>query len=92
MFLNFNLTVNSHKLNILPPFVGFLPLLRGMRAMEGEHGKFRHPQPFAIGMVGCMAIVLPTLLACFRPGFSNGSLWELPVSVGLPQPLSFVLR
>lgn len=50
IFLNFNLTVNGHVLNLLPPFVGYLLVMRGSREMEAESDLFAHIRPFALGM------------------------------------------
>lgn len=50
LFINFNLSVNQHTLNVLPPFVGYILLWQGMRQLEGESEVFRGPQPFAVGM------------------------------------------
>nr|WP_325298265.1 hypothetical protein [uncultured Dysosmobacter sp.] len=50
VFVNFNLSLNQHTLNILPPFVGYYLLCQGSRELEGESGLFRGVCPFAIGM------------------------------------------
>ena len=40
IFVNFNLNVNAHTLNLLPPFVGYILLLQGMRELEPESERF----------------------------------------------------
>ena len=50
IYISFNLTVNQHILNILPPFVGYLLLVRGIQAMEAESPLFSSIRPFAVGM------------------------------------------
>lgn len=50
VFLNFNLTVNDHVLNLLPPFVGYLLVMRGCRDMGEESSLFDPIRPFALGM------------------------------------------
>lgn len=50
VFLNFNLTVNGHVLNLLPPFVGYLLVMRGARDMGEESPLFDSVRPFALGM------------------------------------------
>ncbi len=50
IFLNFNLSLNQHTLNILPPFVGYYLLYQGSRELEGESSLFQGICPFAVGM------------------------------------------
>lgn len=50
VLVNFNLTVNGHVLNLLPPFAGYLLVMRGCRELEGESDLFAPIRPFAIGM------------------------------------------
>ena len=40
MFLSFDLAVNGHTLDVLPDFVGYFLLIRGMKEMEAESGLF----------------------------------------------------
>ena len=50
LFLNFNLIVNGHVLNVLPPFVGCWLLYRGFEEMAAESDKFDSLRPFALGL------------------------------------------
>lgn len=50
IYLNFNLSVNAHTLNVLPEFVGYFFLLQGLRELEEESGVFSGVRPFAVGM------------------------------------------
>lgn len=40
VFLNFNLNLNGHTINLLPTFVGYWMLARSMDALSGESGLF----------------------------------------------------
>lgn len=58
IFLDFNLSINQHSLNILPDFVGYLLLMQGTKELEGEESRFfRDVKPFAIGMAVYTAIL-----------------------------------
>lgn len=50
IFLNLNLSLNRHTLNILPPFVGCYLLYQGSQELKGESGLFQDICPFAVGM------------------------------------------
>lgn len=50
VYLNFNLTLNGHALNLLPDFVGYILLFQAAGALAGESGRFRTLRPFAAGM------------------------------------------
>ena len=50
IYLNFNLSVNAHTLNVLPEFVGYFLLLQGLRELEEESGVFSDTRPFVVGM------------------------------------------
>ena len=50
IYLNFNLSVNAHTLNILPEFVGYFLLLQGLKELDEESGVFAGGRPFAVGM------------------------------------------
>lgn len=50
LFVNFNLTVNGHTLNVLPPFVGRWLLYQGFGDMEAESDRFNAFRPFAVGL------------------------------------------
>lgn len=57
VFINFHLNMNGHSVNILPPFIGYILLVQGMRLMERESEMFRHIRPFAAGMAVYSGIV-----------------------------------
>ena len=50
LFVNFNLTVNGHILNLLPPFVGCWLLYRGFEELRAESERFYALRPFAVGL------------------------------------------
>ena len=50
LFLNFNLTVNQHTLNVLPDFVGCWLLYRGVEELECESKRFSALRPFSVGL------------------------------------------
>lgn len=50
IFVNFELKLNGHALNVLPSFVGYILLVQGTRELESESGLFRCVRPFAAGM------------------------------------------
>lgn len=82
IFINFNLTVNQHVLNILPPFVGYLLLVRGTRAMEAESTLFAPIRPFAVGMAVYTGILwLGDLLGLTGQGNWLGVLLGLAATV-----------
>lgn len=57
VFLNFNLNLNGHVINLLPTFAGYWILVRGMDELSGESGSFGALRPFAIGMAVYTAIL-----------------------------------
>lgn len=82
IFVNFNLNLNAHTLNILPPFVGYLLLLQGMRDLETESELFRGPRPFAVGMAIYTGILwLGDLLGAVSSAGWMGTLLGLAATV-----------
>lgn len=57
VFINFNLSFNAHTLNILPPFLGYLLLARGMESLAAESGLFSDIRPFALRMAVYTAVL-----------------------------------
>ena len=57
IYLNFNLSINAHTLNVLPEFVGYFLLLQGLRELEEESGVFSDTRPFVVGMTVYTAIL-----------------------------------
>ena len=69
IFVNFYLSVSGHVLNLLPPFAGYLLVMRGCRELEGESGLFASIRPFALGMAVYTGILwLGDLLAVTGQG------------------------
>ena len=50
VFINFNLSVNAHTLNLLPDFVGYILLYQAAGALAEESGRFRKLRPFTLAM------------------------------------------
>lgn len=73
ILLDFNLNFNRFSLNVLPDFVGYYLLLKGMEEMKQENPRFESPRIFAIGMVIYTAILWVGSLL----GISGGSLVTL---------------
>lgn len=79
--LNFNLTFNGHQLNILPDFVGYILLIRGMGELAAESAFFERARPFAAGMAVYAAILwIGALLGVTSDGWI-ASLLELATTV-----------
>lgn len=57
IYLNFTLNLNQFSLNVLPDFVGYILLLKGIRELEEESRLFRGVRPFAVGMAVYTAIL-----------------------------------
>lgn len=51
VFLDFNLNLNGVVLGLLPDFVGFLLIARGLREIEALNSRFVRVRPWVIGMV-----------------------------------------
>ena len=77
IFINFNLTFNEvHALNLLPPFVGYLLLLSGIKELAEESSLFEGARPFILGMTVYTAILWVGNLLGMGSGWL-GSLLEL---------------
>ncbi|MGM9649480.1 MAG: hypothetical protein ACI3XY_05870 [Butyricicoccaceae bacterium] len=57
IFLDLNLTFDTSVLGLLPDFVGYLFLLRGLKELEGSSTRFVQIRPFVIGMVIYSAVI-----------------------------------
>jgi len=77
IYLNFNLNVNAHSLNVLPDFVGYILLLQGMKQLEEESHFFRSGRPFAVGMAVYTAILWVGALLGVTAGGWIGTILEL---------------
>ena len=84
MFLSFDLSFNGHSLDVLPDFVGYFLLIRGMKEMEAESGLFRNPRPFAVGMMVYSAVLwIGDLLAVTGEGWLSQILDLIAMIVAL---------
>lgn len=84
MFLSFDLSFNGHSLDVLPDFVGYFLLIRGMKEMEAESGLFRNPRPFAVGMMVYSAVLwVGDLLAVTGEGWLSQILDLITMIVAL---------
>lgn len=75
IFLDFNLNLNQHSLNILPDFAGCLLLLWGTKELEGESTFFRNSRLFAAGMAVYTAILWVGALL----GVTSGGGWLISI-------------
>lgn len=55
-FLKLNLTSGSFRITILPDFLGYLFILRGIKSLEKESTHLVKIKPYVIGMIICMFI------------------------------------
>lgn len=78
VFINFNLTVNSHTVNLLPTFVGYLLLYRAAGELAGESGRFKTLRPFAVAV----AVYTGILWVGDLLGAAGGNSW-LDMLLGL---------
>lgn len=74
IYLNFNLDLSGHQLNLLPDFVGYILLILGMQDLAGESAFFKKAKPFAIGMTVYSALVWVGALLGFA---MEGVMFEL---------------
>ena len=71
IFVNFNLALNSHVLNLIPSFVGYLLLYRAAGDLLDENRRFELLRPFAVGM----AVYTGILWAGDLLGVTGGGSW-----------------
>jgi len=57
IYLNFNLNVNQYSLNVLPDFVGYIFLMKGMDLLKEESSFFEKARPFSVGMAVYTAVL-----------------------------------
>jgi len=50
VFLDFNLTLNNSVIGLIPDFVGYIVMIKGLEEMTEESPLFPKVRPFAIGM------------------------------------------
>jgi len=84
IYLNFNLTFNGHQLNILPDFVGYILLLKGMGELAEESACFDRAKPFAAVMTVYSAILwIGALLAVTSEGWIASVLGLIALALAL---------
>ncbi|MGI5878089.1 MAG: hypothetical protein ACOX7W_05730 [Christensenellales bacterium] len=66
IFLDFNLDINASRIGLIPDFVGYILMLRGLAEMAQESPRFEKARPYAVGM----AIYTAILYALDLFGFS----------------------
>ena len=57
VYLNFNLNLNAHSINLLPNFVGWWLVLQGMEELKHESRYFENPRPFVLVLMVYEAIL-----------------------------------
>ena len=60
IFLDFNLNLNSITIGLIPDFIGYIFMIKGLDELSGEAGSFARIRPFAVGM-GIYSAVLYAL-------------------------------
>jgi len=76
VFLDFNLTLNNSQIGLIPDFIGYIVMVKGLEEMTDESPLFPKVRPFTVGM----AVYTGILYAL--------DLFGIAVSAGL---LSFLL-
>lgn len=76
VFLDFNLTLNSNVIGLIPDFIGYIIMIKGLEEMAGESPQFSKVKPYTVGM----AVYAGVLYAL--------DLFGITVSLG---PFSFLL-
>lgn len=57
VFLNVKLDIGGHALDVLPDFVGYLLMMRGLEFLSGESRYFEKARPVSMGMaVYCLVL------------------------------------
>ena len=57
IYLNFNLEINQHSLNVLPDFVGYILLIQGVDLLKEESPFFEKARPYAVAMAIFTAVL-----------------------------------
>lgn len=81
LFINFNLTVNGHILNVLPPFIGCWLLYRGFEELRTESERFDALRPFAVGLGIYTALIWVGNLLGVSSGSWIGTLLGIAASI-----------
>jgi len=56
VFLNFNLDLDSSRIGLIPTFLGYIFMVRGLSELTGRSNRFSHVMPFAKGMIVYSAV------------------------------------
>ena len=57
IYLNFSFNFNQHSLNVLPDFVGYILMIKGLEEMALESVLFEKARPWAVGMTVYTAVL-----------------------------------
>lgn len=57
VFLDFNLSFNDHTFELLPDFLGYYLMMRGLEELDNESDYFAKARPFAMGMMIYTAVL-----------------------------------
>lgn len=57
IFLDFNFNLNGHVIGILPDFIGFILIAKGLQELSRESERFPKVRPWAIGMAVYTAVL-----------------------------------
>lgn len=57
IFVHFNIDIDVHRINLLPPFVGYLLLRKGGEALREESQQFAAYRPAALGLMVYSAVI-----------------------------------
>jgi len=67
VFLDFNLTINNAEIGLLPDFVGYAVMLKGLAELSQESAYFQKIRPYTIGMIIYTGILYGMDLVGFSP-------------------------
>lgn len=81
IYVNFNLSVNAHTLNVLPPFVGYILLYKGLVELDAESGLFAKVRPFTVGMAVYTGILWCGSLLAVQSGGWIGTVLNVAADV-----------
>lgn len=85
VFLDFTVTLGSIKIGLIPDFVGYLIMLKGLEELAHESTLFIKVKPFVIGMAGYSAVLylIDLLGATLSLGFLTYILAFISMAISL---------
>lgn len=85
VFLNVNLSFGEHTFDVLPDFVGYLLMMRGLESLSPESRYFEKARPVAMGMMVYSAVlyVVNVLAVTVQAQFVSFCLGVLAMAVSL---------